>query len=139
MSRADPEIELIRRAAPFAFPAVGLSFAAGAFISGASAGWSAAIGVAIVFANFVANGLSIAWAARISPVAIFAVGLGGFAVRLAVFAVAMLALNTLSWFSPVAFVAAFVPATAVLLGFEMKVMSQRQTQADLWYFREKSS
>src|SRR2546428_12513195 len=139
VSRTDPEIELIRRVAPLARPGIALAFAAGALVSGVNAGWSSAIGVAIVLANFGANGLSIAWAARISPVAIFAVGLGGFAVRLTVFAGAMLALNTLAWFSPVAFVAAFVPATAVLLGFEVKVMSQRRTQADLWDFPEKPS
>ncbi len=137
MTGTEPERELIRRTLPFAPPALALAFGVGAIASGRDAAWSATIGVAIVFANFVAYGLSVAWAARVSPSAVFAVGLGGFALRLVVFFGLMLALNSLSWFSPVAFVAAFVPSTVALLGFELKLMSGRRMQADLWYFRER--
>ena len=51
---------------------------------------------------------------------------------------ALLGLDGLAWFSPVAFAAAFVPATIALLVVEMKLVSGRM-QADLWYFRERSS
>jgi len=40
------------------------------------------------------------------------------------------------WFSARAFIVAFSPATMILLGFEMKVLSGRRLQSDLWYFRE---
>lgn len=133
MAVAEPERELIRRIAPFALPAVALAFAVGWLIGGMEAGWSAAIAIAVVTANFVAHGVSTAWAARISPVILYAVGLGGFVVRLAVIAIALLLLQQLAWFSVVAFVAALVPATVALLMVEMKLLSGRM-QADLWTF-----
>jgi hypothetical protein len=129
----EPERELIRRISPFALPAAALAFAAGAFLSGADAGWSAVVGIVVVFTNFVANGLSVAWAAGISPVILYAVALGGFVVRLIVITVAILLLRELSWFSVEAFVAALVPATVGLLVVEMKLLSGR-LQADLWTF-----
>jgi hypothetical protein len=129
----DPERELVRRALPYTFPAAVLSFAVGAVAGGPDTGWSAAAGVAVVAANFVAHGLSLAWAAGISPTVMFAVGLGGFLVRLVVIFAIMAGLSTMSWFSPVAFIAAVIPATVLLLGFEMKVLSGR-IQADLWRF-----
>ena len=134
MAAAEPERELIRRISPFALPVAALAFAAGALIGGASAGWSAAIGIAVVCTNFLAHGASMAWAARISPVMLYAVGLGGFIVRLTVIAIAMLLLQELDWFSVVAFVATLVPATIALLAVEMKLLSGR-LQADLWSFR----
>lgn len=127
----EPERELVRRALPFAPPATAVAFAAGALAAGWGAGWSAAAAVGVVAANLVAHGLSLAWAARISPTFLFAVGLGGFVVRLAVILAVMAGLNALPWFSPVAFAAAVVPATVLLLGFEIRVLSGR-LQADLW-------
>jgi hypothetical protein len=132
----EPELELIRRALPFILPIAVVTFIIGAAAAHVDAGWSAALGIVVVAGNFVASGFSLAWASRVSPTAIFAVGLGGFAVRIAVFAALLLGLKTFSWFSPVAFTAAFVPATMVLLGFEMKYLASPRTQADLWYFRE---
>jgi ATP synthase protein I len=129
----EPERELVRRALPFALPALVVAFTVGALLGGADVGWSATIGVAVVAGNFVAYGLSLAWAARISPTILMAVGLGGFVVRLAVVVALMAGLGTMSWFSPLAFLAAVVPSTVLLLGFEMKVLSGR-LQADLWRF-----
>lgn len=136
MTKAEPERELLRRVLPFLLPAAALAFALGALVSGPAAGVSAAIAIAIVAANFAANGLSLAWAAKISAVAIYAVGLGGFLARLVVFSLAMVALTAFDWFSARAFIAAFVPATMILLAFEMKVLSGRRLQSDLWYFHE---
>jgi hypothetical protein len=127
-----PERELVRRVLPFALPALAVAYGAGALVS-TDVAWSAMIGVVVVLANFVAHALSMAWAAGVSPVVIVAVGLGGFAVRLAAIFVALLLLDRLAWFSPVAFVAAVVPATVALLAFEAKVLSGR-LQADLWTF-----
>ncbi|HEV8621343.1 MAG TPA: hypothetical protein VGR33_00400 [Actinomycetota bacterium] len=137
MRRAEPERELIRRVTPFLFPAVGVAFALGAALGGPNAGWSTAIGVSVVAINFLGAGLSFAWAAAISPMALAAVGVVGFFVRMATILVLMIALNRLDWFSPTAFAAAVVPATAVLLMFEMKVLSGRM-QADMWSVGETS-
>jgi ATP synthase protein I len=137
-TRAEPERDLMRRLLPLAVPAMAVATIVGGLLGGAGAAWSAALGIVAVAALFVASAFSIAWAARISPEILVVAGLGGFLVRLAAFTLALFALDALSWFSPVAFAAAFVPATIGLLVVEMKLVSGRM-QADLWYFRERAS
>jgi hypothetical protein len=127
----EPEREMVRRALPYAVPALAVALTVGTLLAGWGAGWSAAIGVAVVALNLVAHGLSLAWAARISPTMVFAVGLGGFALRLGTILVVLILLNRLPWFSPAAFVFAVVPATIVLLVYEAKLLSGRM-QVDLW-------
>ena len=134
----EPEHELVRRLLPYSLPAFVVAASAGALLGGAGAAWSAGIGVAAVTANFLGYAYSVAWAARIAPTVLMVVGLGGFVVRLAALTIALLLLDQLAWFSPVAFAAAFVPTTIVLLVFEMKLLAGRM-QADLWYFPERSS
>lgn len=133
MAGAEPERELIRRVSPLAPPAAAAALAAGWLVGGAPAGWSAAIAIGIVYLNVVANALSLAWAAGISPTLVAVVGIGGYAVRLIVYTVALVLLNGLPWFSPVAFVLALVPAVVALLVLEAKTFSGRM-QADLWTF-----
>jgi hypothetical protein len=130
---AEPERELIRRVSPFAVPAAVVAFAVGAIFGGASVGWSAAIAIAIVYLNFVANALSIAWAASVSTTLVSVVALGGYAVRLIVYTIALVLLNQLSWFSPVAFALALVPAVVALLIYEAKALSGRM-RSELWSF-----
>jgi hypothetical protein len=134
----DPEHELVRRLLPYSLPALAVAAVVGALLGGAGAAWSAATGVAAVTANFLGYAYSVAWAARIAPTVLMVVGLGGFVVRLAALTIALLLLDQLAWFSPVAFAASFVPTTIVLLVFEMKLLAGRM-QADLWYFPERSS
>src|SRR5512139_3489460 len=98
-----PEREMVRRALAPAVLALALVSTIGWAFGGPAVAASAAIGIALVYVNFAANGLSLAWASTISIVAVQAVALGGFALRLAVIVAAMFALNTLDWFSPVAF------------------------------------
>ena len=126
-----PERQLIRRIAPWSLPTAVVAFGLGTWIGGADAGWSALIAVAVVFANFIAHGWSLALAAAISPTVLFAVGLGGFVVRLGVVIVVIALLEQTAWFSVVAFIAALVPTTVALLAVEMKMLSGR-LQADLW-------
>jgi hypothetical protein len=135
---AEPERDLMRRLLPLTVPALAVAAIAGAMLGGAGAAWSAAIGVAAVALNLVVTAGSLSWAARISPVVLMATGLGGFVVRLATFTVALLLLDRLAWFSPLAFAAAFVPATVAMLVLEMRLLGGRM-QADLWYFRERAS
>jgi len=136
MATAEPERDLVRRLLPFSIPAAAAAFLLGAVASGAGAGWSAALAIAVVAGNLLLSGLSIAWAAGISPVALYAVALGGFMVRLTVFLVLLVLLSRFDWFSPVAFTAAFVPATLGLLVAEMRVLASPKLQSELWYFRE---
>lgn len=116
-----PEREMVRRAlvpAVFAFvAATGLA----ASFGGPGAASSAAIGVALVFANFAAHGLSLAWASTISVVAVQAVAFAGSVVRLAILVAVMFALNRFGWFSAVAFGLTVMPATMLLLAYEARL------------------
>jgi hypothetical protein len=129
----EPERELVRRVLPFVPIAVVAAFAVGWLAGGSGAAWSAAIAVAIVAANFVAFALSIAWAAAVSPTMLAIVALGGYLMRLIVFTLLLVGLNTLAWFSPLAFVCALMPAVIALLVYEAKILSRR-LQADMWNF-----
>lgn len=133
MARAEPEFELIRRISPFALPVAILAYIVGALVAGAGAGWSAAIAVVVVYLNFVAHGWSLAKAAAISPVLLYAVGLSGFVIRLGIIIALMALLRQFAWFSTIAFIAALVPATIALLVAEMKMLSGR-LQVDMWSF-----
>ena len=133
MTAPEPERALIRLVSPFAVPAAIVAFVVAALFGGAPAGWSAVIAIAIVYANFVANALSIAWAATVSTTLVSIVALGGYVVRLVVYTIALVLLNQLAWFSPVAFALALVPAVVALLVYEAKAMTGPM-QADLWSF-----
>ena len=102
-------------------------------MSGSAAGWSAAIAVVLVYLNFLANALSLAWAADEAPSLVSVVAFGGYAIRLIVYTVALVLLNQLDWFSPVAFVLALMPTVVALLIVEARGLSGRM-QADLWTF-----
>jgi hypothetical protein len=133
MTAPEPERALIRRVSPFAVPAALLAYVVGTLFGGADAGWSAVIAVVLVYLNFIANALSISWAASVSPTLVSIVALGGYVVRLIIYTVALVLLNQLAWFSPVAFALALIPAVVGLLVFEAKLLSGRM-QADLWTF-----
>jgi len=133
VARAEPEHELIRRVSPLVSPAAVVAFGIGWLAGGAPAAWSAAVAVAIVYLNVVANALSLAWAAGVSPTLVTIVAIGGYAVRLVVYTIALILLNRLPWFSPVAFALALVPSVVVLLVYEARTLSGR-LQADLWTF-----
>jgi len=112
---------MVRRAlAPGALATL-LAGILGSAFGGTSAAASASIGCAIVVANFAVHGLSLAWASGISVTAVQAVALGGVAVRLGVIVALMFALNATSWFSPLAFGLAVVPATILLLAYEARL------------------
>jgi len=114
---------MVRRIAPFGIPAAAVALAAGWAAGGSGVAWSAAIGILVVTANLVANSLSLARAARISLQALMAVALLGFVVRLGAILAFMFLLNRFAWFSPLAFGLAVVPATVLLLGYEMKLLA----------------
>jgi hypothetical protein len=122
---------MIRRISPFALAVAIAAFVLGTVVDGTDAGWSAAIAIVVVYVNFVAHGSSLALAATISPTVLYAVGLGGFIVRLSVIVLVIALLQQTEWFSIVAFIAALIPATVALLVVEMKLLSGRM-QADLW-------
>jgi hypothetical protein len=129
----EPERELIVKISPFALPVAVLAFVVGSALDGSGAGWSAAIAIGVVYLNFLAHGWSMAWAGGVGPVMVYAVGLGGFMLRLAIAVAIMVVLRQFIWFSTLAFIAALIPSTIALLIAEMKLMAGRM-QADMWTF-----
>jgi hypothetical protein len=119
----EPERAIVRRVLPFGPPAAIAAFLIGGLAVDWGTGWSAAIGVGVVVTNAVANAVLLSRAVRISLTAYSAAVMGGFIVRLAVIVAIMFALNRLSWFSPLAFGLAVVPATILLLTYEMKLVA----------------
>src|SRR6266545_3449586 len=107
MVTVEPEREMVRKALPFFLPAALLALVVGTALRGWDAGWSAAIGAAVVALNFAAHGLSLARAARFSLVLLASVAVGGVIMRLA--------------------------ATVTLLVFEMKVIAGR---SGAWWVTE---
>src|SRR5512134_161744 len=90
-------------------------------LGGSGAAASAAIGVAVVFANFAAHGWSLARASTISITAVHVVALVGPVVRIGIVVGLMFALSTLAWFSAVAFGLTVVPVTIGLLVYEARL------------------
>jgi hypothetical protein len=129
----EPERELVRKVLRHVPLTLALAFSLGMLVGGAGAGSSAAIGVAVVTSNSVASALSIAWAAGVSPAVVFAVAMGGFFLRMTVIVIALVGLNSLTWFSPTSFALSVVPVTIVLLVYEAHTLSGRM-QVDLWSF-----
>jgi len=112
---------MVRRAALPCLGALLVATLAGLILGGWGAAASAAIALVIVYANFAAHGMSLAWASTISISTVHAVSLIGVVVRLGVIVGALFLLDRLSWFSPLAFGLAVVPATLLLLAYEARL------------------
>lgn len=116
-----PEHVMVRKAAIPAGVGLVVVVAMGWALGGPDVALSAGLGVAIVAVNFAAHGYSLAWASTISVPAVMAVSLGGVVLRMGIVIGAMFLLNTMSWFSPLAFGLAVVPATLLLLAYEARL------------------
>lgn len=113
-----PEHRMVRKALAAGAAAMPVAYAAGLWAGGGDAALSALLGVAVVVGNFAAHGLSLAWAAGISVVAVQAVALGGFVVRMGVIVGVLFALDATAFFSPLVFGLAVVAGTLALLFYE---------------------
>jgi hypothetical protein len=98
--------------------ATALAFLLGLVFADAGTAWSAALGVAVALANFVAAAELLAWASTVSLAAVQLVVLAGFIVRLGIIVGLMFALSFTDWFSPLAFGLAVAPATLLLFAYE---------------------
>lgn len=119
-----PELEMVRRAIVPGVLAVVLAAVVGALLGGRDAAISASLGVAVLVANFAANGLSLAWASTVSLTAVHAVALIGPLVRLGVIVAMLFLLDGTAWFSPAAFGLAVVPGTVALLAYEARLATR---------------
>lgn len=85
--------DMVRRAAP----ALPLPLLVAGVLRGTDGAFSAAFAVALVILNFVLAAVLLTRAARISPVALAAVAMGGFVARLALIVVAFLIVKDQAW------------------------------------------
>ena len=96
-------------------------------IAGIVSGWdgtaSAAIAFAIVCLNFTLAAVSVGWAAKISPVAVGGVALGGYIVRLTLVLIALIGLRHVSWIVLPWLGFTLVGAHLVLLAWETHYVS----------------
>jgi hypothetical protein len=92
-------VDMVRRAAPV-LPVVVL---VAGLLRGLDGAWSAAFAIALVVGNFLVAALLLGWAARISPVVMAAVAMGGFVGRLVVVTVAFLLVKDQPWVDVAAF------------------------------------
>jgi hypothetical protein len=89
----DLATDMVKRAIPLA-PAIVL---AALLFGGSKGAWSALLAVTVVVANFLLAAASLSWAARTSPVALMAMALGGFLVRMMLVTAVVLAVRHASW------------------------------------------
>ena len=96
-------------------------------VAGIVSGWdgtaSAAIALGIVCLNFTLAAVSVSWAAKISPVMVGGVALGGYVVRLGLILTALVLLRHVSWIVLPWLGFTLVGAHLVLLFWEMRYVS----------------
>ena len=118
------ELDLARSAVGFLLvlgvPVIGVA----ALAAGASGAMSAAIGAAVVIGMFVMAGALMSYAARIGPAALMAAVLGGYVVRLGIYAGLIVLLRPVEWLhGPSLAIATAVLLVAVLV-WEVRVVSR---------------
>lgn len=84
---------------------------------------SAAVAIALVAVNLLLAALSLSWAAKISLTAIMAVSLGGFAVRMALVCLVLLAVRDAPWINLTALAVTVVVTHLGLLFWELRYVS----------------
>ena len=89
----DLATDMVKRALPVA-PAI---VVVAALFTGAAGAWSALLAIAVVVMNFLLAAVSLSWAARTSPVALMAMALCGFLVRMMLVTGVVLAVRHASW------------------------------------------
>jgi hypothetical protein len=115
---------MARRALVGAAFAAPVALAAGFAVGGGPGAWSALLGVVLVVANFAAHGLSLAWAGGVSISVLQVVALGGFALRMAVFAGALFVLDRQAFFRPAVFGVAAAASILALLVYEARLAAR---------------
>lgn len=119
---------MVARALALGAAALPVVAGAGWWLGGPGAALSASLGVAIVVLNFAAHGMSLAWAAGVSPIALQVVALGGFLVRMGVIFGTLLALDRTDFFSPLAFGVSVAVGVLALLTYEARLVSRGLTR-----------
>ena len=116
----DVETELVVDMLKRAVPAVPVVIIVAALFAGSSGALSALLAVAVVAGNFALAAVSLSWAARISPVTLMATAFGGFAARMGIVTVVILAVRHTSWIHLSVFAITILATHLGLLFWESK-------------------
>ena len=118
------ELRLARSAVGFLLILGGPVIAVAALLEGVPGALSAAIGAAVVIGMFLMAGALMSWAARISPAALMGAVLGGYLIRLMIYAGLIVLLRPVEWLSgPSLAISTAVLLVAVLV-WEVRVVSR---------------
>lgn len=118
------ELDLARSAVGFLLVLGGPVIAVAALAAGTPGALSAAIGAAVVIGMFVMAGALMSYAARIGPAALMAAVLGGYVIRLVIYAGLIVLLRPVEWLhGPSLAIATAVLIVAVLV-WEVRVVSR---------------
>ncbi|MGH9137421.1 MAG: ATP synthase subunit I [Acidimicrobiales bacterium] len=94
-----------------------------ALVRGGDGGWSALVAVAIVLVNLVLAALSLSWAATVSPTAMMATALAGFAARMGVVTLVVYLVKDESWIDLPALGVTILVTHLGLLFWELRYVS----------------
>lgn len=126
----DAETEMVR-AAVRAGVVVGVPIVAVAAVwRGTAGGLTALVTVAFVVAMFALTGVSLRWAAAHGPTAIQAVALGGFFVRLVLYAVLIMALRPVEAIDDTVLAVSAAVALVAVLAYEVRIVL---TNRQFWF------
>ena len=114
------ETELVVDMLKRAVPAVPVVILVAALFAGTNGALSALLAVAVVSGNFALAAVSLSWAARISPVTLMATAFGGFAARMGIVTVVILAVRNTSWIDLSVFAITILATHLGLLFWETK-------------------
>jgi hypothetical protein len=122
---ADPvELRLARSAALFLVALSIPVLALAALLQGTAGLASAAIGAGVVIGMFLMAGATMSWAAKISPAALMGAVLGGFLVRLMIYAGLIILLSPVPWLHGPTLAIATAVLLVAALAFEVRLVSR---------------
>ena len=125
VTAGDPvELRLARSAALFlvalSIPVLGVA----ALVKGSAGLASAAIGAAVVIGMFLMAGAMMSWAAKIGPAALMGAVLGGYLVRLMIYAALIMLLSPIEWLHGPTLAIATAVLLVAALAFEVRHVSR---------------
>jgi hypothetical protein len=118
-----PEAEIVRDLVRRGLPLAPVVILVAALAAGADGALSAAVGLVLVTANFVAAAASLAWAARLNLAVLMGVALFGYLVRISVLFGAVLLLRDLDWVHIASLGCTIVITHLGLLAWELRYVS----------------
>ena len=118
------ELRLARSAAIF-LVVLGIPvIAVAGLLAGTAGALSAAIGAAVVIGMFLMAGALMSWAARISPAALMGAVLGGYLLRLMVYALLIIVLRRVEWLSGPSLAISTAILLVAVLAYEVRTVSR---------------